>query len=64
MESSCSSMQRELLDRSTWTTRAEPASAIFDWIEAFYNPARRHSGIGYRTRAELEDLHNAALTTA
>jgi len=64
MESSWSSVQRELLDRSTWTTRAEFASAIFDWIEAFYNPARRHSGIGYQTPVELEDLHNAALTAA
>ena len=64
MESSWSSMQRDLLDRSTWTTRAELASAIFEEIEAFSNPARRHSGIGYQTPVELEDLHNAALTAA
>lgn len=31
-------LQRELLDRRAWTSREEPASAIFDWIEGFYNP--------------------------
>jgi len=41
MESFWSTMQRELLDRRTWTTRAELGSAIFEWIEGFYNPTRR-----------------------
>jgi transposase-like protein len=36
----------ELLDRQPWTTRAELARAIFEWIEGWYNPRRRHTSIG------------------
>src|SRR5690606_2809199 len=43
IESFWSTMQRELLDRHDWQTRTELASAMFEWIEAFYNPRRRHS---------------------
>ncbi|WP_246080408.1 IS3 family transposase [Modestobacter altitudinis] len=64
MESFWSTMQRELLDRRQWSTRAELGSAIFEWIEAFYNPRRRHSALGYRSPAEFEALHTAALTAA
>jgi putative transposase len=39
MESFFGTMQLELLDRKTWATRQELASAIFEWIEAWYNPA-------------------------
>lgn len=40
IESFFGSMQIELLDRRTWHSRAELANAIFEWIEAFYNPVR------------------------
>ena len=56
MESFWSTMQRELLDRRTWATQAELASAIFEWIEGFYNPHRRHSGLGYRSPNDFEDF--------
>lgn len=59
MESFFGSMQIELLDRRAWTTRAELANAIFEWIEAFYNPRRRHSALGYRSPIEFENLHTA-----
>ena len=42
-ESFFASLQCELLDRHTWPTRAGLARAMFHWIEAFYNPTRRHS---------------------
>jgi putative transposase len=32
----------ELLDEHRWETRDQLANAIFDWIEAWYNPRRRH----------------------
>jgi putative transposase len=64
MESFFGSMQIELLDRRTWTTRAELANAIFEWIEAFYNPIRRHSALGYLAPIEFEDLHTAPETAA
>lgn len=37
---------------------------VREWIEAFHNPVRRDSGIGYRAPVEFEDLHTAALTAA
>jgi putative transposase len=38
-----SSLQRELLDQHHWTSRDHLAQAIFEWIETWYNPRRRHS---------------------
>lgn len=64
MESFFGSMQIELLDRRTWPTRAALTVAIFEWIEGFYNPIRRHSGIGYLSPADHERLHTAAETAA
>jgi putative transposase len=37
VESFWARMQTELLDTRRWRTRVELSSAIFDWIEAFYN---------------------------
>jgi putative transposase len=42
-ESFFGSLQLELLDEHRWETRDELANAIFEWIEAWYNPRRRHS---------------------
>ncbi len=64
MESFWSTMQRELLDRQIWETRAQLASAIFEWIEAFYNPVRRHTSIGDLSPIEFEALHTAAKVAA
>jgi putative transposase len=64
IESFWSTMQRELLDRQTWTSRADLGSAIFEWIEAFYNPRRRHSALGYLSPVQFENLHTAAVTAA
>ncbi len=38
-----SSLKRELLDQHHWHTRDQLAGAIFEWIEAWYNPRRRRS---------------------
>jgi putative transposase len=38
-----SSLQRELLDQHHWQTRHELAQTIFEWIEIWHNPRRRHS---------------------
>jgi putative transposase len=45
-ESFFSTLQRELLDTQRWDTRRQLALAVFEWIEAWYNPRRRHSSIG------------------
>ena len=64
IESFWSTMQRELLDRQHWTSRDQLASAIFEWIEGFYNPVRRHTSIDGLSPVEFEHLHNHAATAA
>ena len=59
MESFWGSMQIKLLNRHKWRTNVELAVAIADYIEHFYNPARRHSALGYLTPNEFEDLQSA-----
>jgi putative transposase len=59
-ESFFGTLQLELLDRRHWSTRAELASAIFEYIEAFYNPTRRHTSIGSLSPIDFEALHTAA----
>jgi putative transposase len=58
-ESFFATLQRELLDRHHWTTRQHLASAIFEWIEAFYNPTRRHSSNGMLSPVDYEQTHAA-----
>jgi transposase InsO family protein len=53
-ESFFSRLQLDLLDTKIWNTRAELAAAIFEWIEGWYNPHRRHSSLGYLSPVEFE----------
>ncbi len=64
IESFWSTMQRELLDTRRWTHKAELASAIFEWIEAWYNPRRRHTSLGMLSPVEFEALHTQAAPAA
>ena len=64
MESFWSTMQRELLDTLSWSSQEELASAIFEWIEAWYNPRRRHTSLEMLAPHEFENLHTAADTAA
>jgi putative transposase len=52
-------LQTELLDRRYWSTRQQLRVAIFDFIEAFYNPSRRHSSIGYLSPTNYEKMTTA-----
>jgi putative transposase len=45
-ESFFATLECELLDRRTFRNRNEAKLHIFDFIEAFYNPWRRHSSLG------------------
>jgi hypothetical protein len=54
-------MQRELLNRQHWTCRVVLASVIFEWIEGWCNPRRRHrdstpSTRDLNTRTQWQDL--------
>ena len=64
MESFFGTLQRELLDRQTWATRAQLASAIFEWIEAWYNTRRRHTSIDYLSPVDYERLYTVAVDAA
>jgi putative transposase len=46
-ESFFATLECELLDRKRFRTQAEARMAVFDFIEAWYNPHRRHSALGY-----------------
>lgn len=64
MESFFGTLQLELLDEHPWATRDQLATAIFEWIEGWYNPTRRHTSINDRSSAEFETLHHLTATAA
>lgn len=63
-ESFFGTLQLELLDQRSWATRQELANAIFEWIEAWYNPTRRHSALGYHSPLTYERMHQTPPTAA
>jgi len=64
MESFFSTLQRELLDTRHWPTKSELAASIFEWIEAWYNPRRRHSSLDYLSPIQYEQQHQRLPITA
>ena len=55
MESFFSSLKTERTARKVYRTRDDARAHVFDYIERFYNPKRRHSTIGYLSPVEFED---------
>jgi transposase InsO family protein len=53
-ESFFATLECELLERTTLRTYAQARLEIFEFIEGFYNPRRRHSGIGQLSPLEFE----------
>ena len=51
------SIKKERIYRRSWPTRAEARTAVFEYIEGWYNPRRRHSTLGYLSPAEYERDH-------
>jgi len=60
-ESFFKTLKTELIYFSRFKTRAEAKSAIFDYVEVFYNRQRRHSSLGYLSPAEFERRNHQAL---
>ena len=59
MESFFSTLKTERLGRQRYRTRNELRADVFDYIERFYNPKRRHSTIGYISPVQFENLQCA-----
>ena len=55
MESFFSSLKTERTARTTYRTRDQAKADVFDYIECFYNPRRRHSTLGYLSPIAFED---------
>ncbi len=60
--SSFATLECELVARARRRTHAEARMAVFDFIDAFYNPRRRHSALGYLSPTEYERQHHPALS--
>lgn len=65
-ESFFGSLKSELVHGRRFETHGELRSALFDYIETFYNTRRRHTSLGFLTPAEYEARHHEqrALTPA
>jgi putative transposase len=59
-ESFFGTLECELIERHTFRTHAEARMAIFDFIEGFYNPHRRHSALEYLSPIRYEEKHRSA----
>lgn len=56
MESFFSSLKTERIRGKAYRTRDEARADVFDYIERFYNPRRRHSTLGYLSPAQYEEI--------
>ena len=59
-ESFFATLECELLDRRRFGTQTEARMAVFEFLEGWYNPHRRHSALGYLSPAEFERRRQAA----
>jgi transposase InsO family protein len=66
-ESVFATIECELFDQQTggrFTSRREAKLAVFDYLETFYNPRRRHSALGQISPAAFEARHTASTAAA
>ena len=56
-ESFFASLECELINRRSWKTKTQARLDVFAWIESWYNPHRRHSGINYLSPNDFEMEH-------
>ncbi|QPS11415.1 IS3 family transposase [Delftia acidovorans] len=58
-ESFFASLEAELIERHSFESKAQARMAVFTWIEGWYNPRRRHSGLGYLSPLNFERSQQA-----
>ncbi len=56
MESFWSTLNTEWLHHKHFPTHQAARSAVFDYIETFYNPKRLHSALGYQSPVDFERI--------
>ena len=59
-ESFFATLETELIERKSFRNQAEARMAVFDFIEAWYNPHRRHSALGQMSPLNYEKEHAPA----
>lgn len=59
-ESFFATLECELLEKRRFRTQVEARMAVFDFIEGWYNPHRRHSALDYHSPMQYERIHLAA----
>jgi len=59
VESFFGTLKTELVYQQQYTTHREARSAVFEYVEAFYNRQRRHSALGYLSPAAYEARYQA-----
>lgn len=57
-ESFFATLECELLDQHRFASHTQARMSVFQFIEGFYNPSRRHSALGYLSPLEYERSHN------
>lgn len=57
-ESFFATLKMELVYQTQWSTRDQARTAVFEYIESFYNRRRRHSAIGYLSPSQFELRHD------
>jgi len=60
-EAFLATLETELLDRHSFRSPREARAVVFEYIEGWYNPHRRHSALGYQSPAEFEPNHSAEM---
>jgi putative transposase len=63
-ESFFATLECELLDRSRFRTQVEARMAVFEFIEGWYNPHRRHSALDYHSPINYERIQQTQSLTA
>ena len=54
METFFKTIKAELIWPHSWQTRRDAEVAIFEYINGFYNPRRRHSALGWKSPLAFE----------
>jgi len=62
-ESFFATLKKELVSRQSWPNKLSLRSALFEYIEVFYNRRRRHSTLGYLSPEEYEKINSTKAMT-